>query len=113
MAWISSNTKWFFGNMDLIPVVDSRDSTVEQDRRVHRSEEIESYIVVPLQRARGQPAMGSRSSPMLTLAELSHSIRHLVDRLADRWQHATPTDFGMLAVAVIITGWYVSRYLSE
>lgn len=37
----------------------------------------------------------------------------LVDYVINHWHHATPTDFGALALAVCILGWFISRYFAD
>lgn len=50
---------------------------------------------------------------MPTLEELWRSLAIMIDSLAHRLQYADASDFGMLAVAVIVTCWYISRYAAE
>jgi hypothetical protein len=43
-------------------------------------------------------------------------LRHsgnLVDFLMDRWQTASPTDFGALALTICVGVWFFSRYYSD
>lgn len=47
---------------------------------------------------------------MFLFAEIPHSIARLIDVMMNRWQNADAMDFGLLAVAVIVTAWYVARY---
>jgi len=37
----------------------------------------------------------------------------LVSRLMDRWQHATATDYGVLAIGIIVIGWFISKYYGD
>ncbi len=50
---------------------------------------------------------------MPVISVVVRTLEHLGARLADRWHHATPTDFGMLAITVIIAGWYITRYWAD
>lgn len=44
---------------------------------------------------------------------LSVSLPHLLEAVEQRLQNAEASDFGFLAVAVIVTVWYVTRYYGE
>jgi len=50
---------------------------------------------------------------MFLLANIPYEVRVVVDRVLDRWENATPTDFGLLAVVVVVTCWYVSQYTGD
>ena len=47
------------------------------------------------------------------MTPLVHQITSLVDTMIHRMQHADSSDFGMLAVTVIVCVWYVNRYLGD
>lgn len=54
--------------------------------------------------------------PALTLATLTllaNPIAQLVHTLTDRIANADSSDFGFLAVTVIVSVWYVNRYLTD
>lgn len=40
-------------------------------------------------------------------------ITHMFDTIIRRMQHSDSSDFGMLAVTVIVSVWYVNRYLGD
>lgn len=40
-------------------------------------------------------------------------LSYLVQTLTNRIQHADSSDFGILAVTVIVSVWYVNRYLGD
>jgi hypothetical protein len=44
---------------------------------------------------------------------LSVSLAHLLEAVEHRLQNAEASDFGFLAVAVIVTVWYVTRYCGD
>ena len=44
---------------------------------------------------------------------LANQITVLVQSLTNRIQHADSSDFGVLAVTVIVAVWYVNRYLGD
>lgn len=50
---------------------------------------------------------------MSNLATLTGSIARILNSLGDWLNYADASDFGFLAVAVIVTVWYVTRYVSE
>jgi hypothetical protein len=35
---------------------------------------------------------------------------NLVDFLMHRWEHATATDFGAMALGVCVMAWFISKY---
>jgi hypothetical protein len=37
----------------------------------------------------------------------------LISHLLDRWQYATATDYGALAVVIIAVGWFISKYYGD
>ena len=41
---------------------------------------------------------------------VDYFIRDSTRKLLDTWQHATLTDYSHLALAVILSGWIISRY---
>ncbi|MFV0445795.1 MAG: hypothetical protein ACK5Q5_19635 [Planctomycetaceae bacterium] len=47
------------------------------------------------------------------MTTIVHQITHLFDTIFSRLQHADSSDFGMLAVTVIVSVWYVNRYLGD
>jgi hypothetical protein len=47
------------------------------------------------------------------LANLSSSTAELVDILLARYDRATLSDFGFLAVAIVVSCWFVSKYSRE
>lgn len=50
---------------------------------------------------------------MAIVLVLSVSLAHLLEALEDRLQNAEASDFGFLAVAVIVTVWYLTRYYGD
>jgi hypothetical protein len=42
-----------------------------------------------------------------------YRVNNLVDDLLARWHNASPTDFGALALAVIVTAWFISKYCNN
>ncbi|MCA9053690.1 MAG: hypothetical protein KDA75_07620 [Planctomycetaceae bacterium] len=44
---------------------------------------------------------------------LANQISVLIQSLTSRVQHADASDFGVLAVTVIVAVWYVNRYLGD
>lgn len=35
------------------------------------------------------------------------------DEIGYWWSHATPNDFGMLAIAIVVSAWFVTKYYME
>ena len=44
---------------------------------------------------------------------LANQITHLIHQMSSRIQNADSSDFGVLAVTVIVAVWYVNRYLGD
>ena len=42
-----------------------------------------------------------------TLAIRMHG---LFDNIGYWWSHATPNDFGLMAVTIVVTAWFVTKY---
>lgn len=51
------------------------------------------------------PRRGSQTMSLLAYFSIS--------QLFDRWQNATATDYGVLAIAIIVVGWFVSKYYGD
>ncbi len=43
-------------------------------------------------------------------AALLSRVHSLFDDIGHWWSHATPNDFGLLAITIVITAWFVSKY---
>ena len=37
----------------------------------------------------------------------------LVSRVLDHWYTADAADYGILALGIVVTGWFISRYYGE
>lgn len=45
-----------------------------------------------------------------TMDGLLNSVTRIV---SGQWAHATPTDFGALALAIVLTAWFCTRFYGE
>lgn len=42
-----------------------------------------------------------------------YQVNHIVDNLMHRWSNASPTDFGAMALAAIVTAWFIGKYCNN
>ena len=37
----------------------------------------------------------------------------VIRKVSGHWAHATPTDFGALAIAIVVTAWFFTRFYGD
>jgi len=48
--------------------------------------------------------------PQIPANALPFRMNFLIEDMVYWWDHATPNDFGMLAVAIVVAAWFVTKY---
>jgi hypothetical protein len=49
----------------------------------------------------------------MLIALITETMTRIVDALLLRYEYSTSTDFGYLAVAVIMVCWFISKYYAD
>lgn len=55
----------------------------------------------------------SRLKQIVESSLLSHKIDHALNALGRLWSHATPEDFGALAIAIVCAAWFFTRFYGD
>ena len=49
----------------------------------------------------------------LFTSPLAFRVEHMLDGISRWWDHATPQDFGVMAIVVIVGVWFLTKYYAD